>query len=130
MANWLEKRPEASAEQIQALLEMKNFLINLPKPPTDTLNGEFGFEIVPDDKNWNGDHLGSWAASIGRAMFEIFSVGDDEFEEFTWELCPGMENHNNLSHAELWISQVSNPEALLAPGQKLVIDTSLWQVVQ
>ena len=83
---------------------------------------------MPDEENRNGGNLGSLAVSVCRAMFEIFCVGDEKLAEFTWELCPGIENHNSMLHAELWISQVSNPEALLAPGQKLIIDASTWQI--
>jgi len=128
LANWLTARPEVTEKQLEAVNLMRLFLQNLPAPPPLDLNEDFGFEIQPDDPEWDGGHLGSWAVSVCRAMFEIFCVGRDDLSEFSWELCPGRLNRNDLSNAIAWIEQVAAPEKLLLPGQRIVIEASTWSV--
>lgn len=128
LANWLADCPEVTVQQLEAISRMRTFLENLPVPPPSDLHGEFGFEFQPDDDLWDGGHLGCWSVSVCRAMFEIFCVGRDDLPEFTWELCPGSQNRNDLSNAIAWINQVSNPKNLKLQGQHLVIQASTWSI--
>ncbi|MCX8038794.1 MAG: hypothetical protein N3D11_17435 [Candidatus Sumerlaeia bacterium] len=120
--------PEATLQQREAISQMLTFLRRLPAPPPPELHGEFGFELQPDNDSCDGGHFGCWSVSVCRAMFEIFSCGQDDFDEFSWNLCPGHPNRNELSKADTWIKQTSNPRALMLPGQRLVIEASTWSV--
>lgn len=130
LADWLVARPDATPAQLDAIGRIRQFLQDLPKPPPLDLHGEFGFEILPDDDTWDGGHLGAWEVSVCRAMFEIYYAGNDEGPEFSWILCPGCQNHNDMTYAPDWIQRVSDPMKLLQPGQRLILQASTWNVVE
>ena len=109
---------------------MREFLLDLPKPPPLDLHGEFGFEIVSDDERGDESHFGAWEVGVCRSMFEIYNARNDSGPEFTWLLCPGCENFNDLTYAQVWIQAVSDPLKLLKPGQRLVLQASTWKVVE
>ena len=125
LGEWLASQAEATEPQKAAIAQMLAFLRNLPAPPPPGLHGEFGFEFAHP----NG-HSGAWSVSVGRAMFEIFCCGRDDLPEFSWLLCPGAVNHNDLSCADHWIAQVSDPHALAIPDHPFVIEASTWSVSQ
>ena len=128
-ADWLAARPDVTAAQIKAINEMRLFLQRLPAPPPPHLHGEFGFESHADDASLDHGHLGCWTVSVCRAMLEIFYIINEESDGFSWELCPGHVNRNDLANANDWIEQVSSPEKLLPAGQHIVIQASTWSVV-
>ncbi len=129
LGDWLLRRPEITLSEAQSVREVQKFLEDLPSPPKHGLHGEYGFKIEPDVADWDEGHLGCWAVSVCRAMFEIYSCHNDTEEgDLEWLLCPGHKNHNYLLNAKVWISEVAFPEELLDSGQRLVIEASAWSV--
>ncbi|MDT4825828.1 hypothetical protein FQZ97_591210 [compost metagenome] len=127
LAEWLLKH-EIGGSQRFAISEMLAFLRNLPEPPPVGLNGEFGFEFQPIPEEPGGEHAGVWVVSVCRGMFEIISSGCEPLAEFSWELCPGQLNRNDLSHAGEWVEQVAEPYRGLPEGHRLVVEAATWAV--
>jgi hypothetical protein len=123
LGKWLESQVEATESQKAAIAKMLTFLRNLPEPPPIDLHGEFGFEIAHPD-----DYYSSWSVSVCRAMFEICCCSQNDLPEFSWVLCPGAINNNDLTIADEWIAQVSKPHLLLTPNSYFVIEASTWSV--
>lgn len=123
LGRWLAGQKEATESQKLDIFKILNFLENLPAPPPTHLHGEFGFVFDHED-----GHQGSWFVSVCRAHFEIFCCGRHDLPEFYWCLCPGSQNHNNLTWADEWISQVSEPRALALSDCTLTIEASTWTV--
>lgn len=126
LGEWLAAQPESTAPQRAAIVQMLAFLRNLPAPPPAGLHGEFGFEFVHN--NLDIGHGGAWSVSVCRAMFEIFCCARDDLPEFSWVLCPGAVNKNDLITVEAWIAQVSNPRKLAIPEHSMAIEASTWAV--
>ena len=125
LGDWLLRQSETTAEQSHAITLMVDFLQCLPTQPRVGFAGEFGFSYVMEDEF--GAHCGSWAVSVCGGMFEMFSTGRDESEEFSWLLCPGRPNTNELHNATLWISQLKHPRSYPVAGSKFTIDASIWE---
>lgn len=123
LGEWLASQDEATEPQRVAIAKMLAFLRNLPDPPPLDLHGEFGFEFVHP----NGDSC-TWTVCVCRTMFEIFCCGRDDLPQLRWLLYPGEVNRNDLSKADAWISQVSDPHALAIPNHSFVIEASTWTV--
>lgn len=128
LGEWLAMQAEATEAQRSAIAKIIVFLRNLPNPPPPDLHGEFGFEFQPNAKSKCTNNSGFWTVSVCRGMLEIFSCGRDNSTEFSWLLCPGTRNTNELSNASDWINQVSDPFKLMPPDHKLVIEASTWNV--
>lgn len=111
-----------------AITEMLAFLRNLPAPPPAGLNGEFGFELQSESDVSDGGHAGAWVVCVCRGLLEVFSSGYEPLTDFSWELCPGKPNQNDLSHAHEWIKQVADPYSLLPEGHRLVVEAETWAV--
>jgi len=126
--DWLAEVPSASSSEIAAIREMQSFLRSLPSAPPPDFNAEFGFRIESNNENDDQGHFGSWSVSVCRAMLEIGCCGHDTEPEFSWLLCPGWKNDNNLQFAQDWIKQVANPLALIGKNQLLVVEASRWSV--
>lgn len=114
--------------QHSAITEMLAFLRNLPAPPPAGLNGEFGFEFKPDSGDSDGGHAGAWVVCVYGGLFEVFSSGDEPPMGFSWELCPGKLNKNDLSYAHDWIEQVADPYGVLPEGHHLAVEAVTWTV--
>jgi hypothetical protein len=125
LGSWLQSQSETTREQLRAIEQMLEFLQALPAQSRTGFAGEFGFSYLMQDEF--GAHCGSWAVSVCRGMFEIFSTGREESEEFSWLLCPGRTNTNELLNAELWTQQVQQPRALVIAGTKFTIGASVWE---
>jgi hypothetical protein len=125
LGHWLKRQTETTREQSRAIEQMLEFLQALPAQSRAGFAGEFGFTYVVQDEF--GAHRGSWAVSVCRGMFEIFSTGREESEEFCWLLCPGRRNTNELFNVNLWTQQVQQPRALAIAGTKFTIDASVWE---
>ena len=125
LGEWLYVQPGTDQLQQTAIAAMLTFLRNLPNPPPAGLHGEFGFEYQSNDES---GHSGCWTVCVCRALFEICSCGLDHITGFSWELCSGHKNMNDLTYAEKWISQVANPYKHLPPEHTFVIEASTWSV--
>jgi len=125
---WLGCQPEVTEEQQRAIAQMLAFLRNLPAPEPAGLVGEFGFEFRLNDPAWAGAHCGSWCVSVCRGMFEIFSCGHPELEDFFWETQLGWPNSSDLAGLERWIAQVKKPRSLALPHCSFVIQASASRV--
>lgn len=139
LGNFLLSHPQCTVEQKDAIGGMLSFLNNLPLPPGIDFNGEFGFEIKPENSSNVAPIERSWFVSVCRACFEIGSVytdssSDDDLcglkHEFEWCVCPGEKNRNGNYNADLWIAQVSNPLLLLTSGYHLEIEASAWTMIE
>ncbi|MFC4861224.1 hypothetical protein ACS8MQ_08800 [Pseudomonas sp. MAHUQ-62] len=119
---------QLTASQRSAITEMLAFLRNLPAPPPAGLNGEFGFEFRLDSEQDDGGHAGAWMICVCRGLFEVFGSGYEPLTGFSWELCPGKPNRNDLTHAHKWIEQVTDPYGLLPKGHQLIIAAETWTV--
>lgn len=119
---------QLATSQRSAITEMLTFLRNLPAPPPAGLNGEFGFEFRSEYDEDAGGHSGAWMISVCRGLFEIFSSGYESLTRFSWELCPGKPNRNDLTHARAWIEQVTNPYTLLPVEHHFIVEAETWVV--
>lgn len=128
LGEWLAKQPEAAESQRFAIFKVLAFLRNLPNPPPPGLHGEFGFEFYFDDESEDGNDFASWSVGVCRGMFEIFSCGLNNLPEFSWVLCPGDENSNDLKRSVYWIRQVLDPRALVPLDRQLLIEGATWDV--
>lgn len=120
---------ELADPQRRAITEMLTFLRNLPAPPPAGLNGEFGFEFQPDSGESDGGHAGAWVVSVSRGLFEVFSSGYEPLTGFSWVLCPGKPNQNDLTHANEWIEQVADPYGVLPERHHLVVEAVTQMVI-
>ncbi len=124
LGEWLSNQAITSDEEKSAIQKMLTFLNNLPSPPPEGLNAEFGFFFESINPN-AVSHGGTWSVSVCRGMFEMYSVPVDEDDEFSWLLCPGIENQNSLYNSDTWIRQISNPNALAVDKHKLTLEASV-----
>ena len=125
-------------EQRNAITAMLTFLENLPAPPPPQFNAEFGFQVECESVTPETPLCRGWNVSVCRSCFEIGSFYSDafcnddfeEFEfEFEWMVCPGKPNLNGDFNLVPWINQVFDPESLVSDGYRLLIDASVWKVV-
>lgn len=128
LGRWLAVQPQATDQQREALAAMISFLDNLPAP-SPGFNGDFDFEIQTEANAADGGDSGCWSVGVCRGFLEIFSTGRRRgTSNLTWTLCPGAVNANDISEISRWCAEVSDPCALLAPGDRLVINAFTWQV--
>ena len=137
LGKWVLLRLDCSDEQKIAVKKALTYLDNLPQKFDPLFNMSFGFQILPNktidsakiERGWlvafiHGEiEIGSWFSSPDMDVFEEV---EHQFEWFLKQ--DGI--YTSESNRQSWIDQVTNPEKLVKPGYRLILDVDFWSTAK